>query len=315
MNAPPTPVAAAGVSRRAALRYAANGAAVAGLALATGGCALRLDLPQPEPPVPTRRRAADEALLVSVIRELRQIVAVEKSLLAKRSGSVEDRAVITTLRAVHAKQIEVLTGRLTNVGVPLRSIPATPAGPVRPVSVTALASRLGSLDASRWDALAAATGAGRGLLASAYSVRLAGAVLLGRPVPMPQTPSPAREAVVARTRPLVYAFEVVAAQSTGAQRRRAVSTLTRLRSLEAEVVSGVTSSRTGWALPFAVTTPVAARRLATHVLSAAVTSLVEVAGAAPTAASLHDAATWGARVQVLAIDWSLPLTAFPATDL
>lgn len=320
MNAPSPSVAVADVSRRSALQYAVRGVVAAGLALTAGGCGLRLDLPQPEPPVPTRRRAADESLLVSVIRDLNQVVAAEKMLVTGGTGSAGPRvsgnakADVATLLTLHSKQVEVLTGRLTNVGVPLAEITAQPAPPLKPLSVPALATDLTSFDADRWEALVTATVTGRELLLSVYSVRLAGAVLLGRAVPMPKGASPAREGIVARTRPLAYAFEVVAAQSTGGQRQQAVSTLRRLQTLESEVVAGSTSSPTGWALPFAVTTPSAARRLATHVLSAAANSLVEVVGAAPTAASLQDAATWSARVQALGTDWSLPLTPFPATD-
>jgi len=135
-------------------------------------------------------------------------------------------------------------------------------------------------------------------------------VLLGRDVATPPT-SPVRPAVVARTQPLVYAFEVVAAQSTGARRRTAEATLAELVRLEQAVTGPGTAPPAGWALPFPVTNPQAARRLAASTLSAAVRSGPELAGAAPTAASLEDVARWSAHVQALAVDWDVPLTAFP----
>lgn len=304
-----------GVTRRSLLQLAARGVVGTGLALSVAGCGLRLDLPAPEPPVPTRKPAPDEALLVSVIGDLTRIVSAEKALLSDASavGTAGTRSTLSTLLRLQREQVTVLTGRLTNDGVPLASITAPPATGAGSRSVAVLAARLDSLRDSDWAAVAGATASTRELLTSAYSLRLAGATLLGRAVVVPATASPAREALIARTRPLVYAFEVVAAQSAGAQRRRAVATLDRVKSLEEEVAAGNATVPTGWALPFPVTTATAASRLATHVLSAAVASLVDVAGPSPTAASLRDSATWSARVQSLAIDWSVPLTSFPGT--
>ncbi len=325
MSAPPPPAlgddhrgpSVNGVPRRSLLKLAARGVVAAGLAgsvaASISGCGLRLDLPQPPPPVPTRRPAPDEALLVSVIAQLSQIITAEKTIAADRAAGAA-AATVSTLLSLQRQQVTVLTGRLTNDGVPMKLITApSPTAPA-PRSTTELAARLDSLGPSEWAALAAATAPTRELLTSAYSLRLAGAVLLGRTVGVPAPPSPAREALLARTRPLVYAFEVVAAQSSGDQRRRAVATLNRLQNLEEEVAAGSTTAPTGWSLPFPVTTANAASRLATHVMSAAVASLVAVAGPNPTAASLRDSATWSARVQSLAVDWTVPLTAFPGTD-
>lgn len=306
-----------GVPRRSLLRLATRGVVAAGLAVSVAGslsgCGLRLDLPQPAPPAPTRRPAPDEALLVSVITDLSQIVAAEKAVAAGLSRG-PSATTVSTLRRLHREQVTVLTGRLTNDGVPTRLItPSSSSGPA-PRSAAQLAARLDSLVDADWTALAGATPPTRELLASAYSLRLCGAALLGRAVAAPTPPSPVREALLARTRPLVYAFEVVAAQSAKSQRSRAVATLSRLKNLEHEVAAGSVTAATGWSLPFPVTTASAASRLATHVMSAAVASLVDVAGPSPTAASLRDSATWSARVQSLAVDWSVPLTPFPGTD-
>jgi hypothetical protein len=108
----------------------------------------------------------------------------------------------------------------------------------------------------------------------------------------------------------VYAFEVVAAQSSGSQRRRAESTLAHLQRLSL-AVSATTSTPPGWALPFPVTTAADARRLATEVLRSAVDATTAAAGPHPTAASLEEVARWSANVQAIAVDWDVPLTAFP----
>ncbi len=325
MSAPPPPALGSdhrappvdGVPRRSLLKLAARGVVAASLAVSvTGslsGCGLRLDLPEPAPPVPTRRPAPDEALLVSVIADLSQIVTAEKAIAADLSRGPAATTVSTLLR-LHREQVVVLTGRLTNDGVPTKMITAPSPSRPAPRSTTELAARLDSLGGADWAALAGATPSTRALLTSAYSLRLGGADLLGRAVAIPTPASPVREALLARTRPLVYAFEVVAAQSAKSQRSRAVATLKRLTSLEEAVAAGSTTAPTGWSLPFPVTTAGAASRLATQVMSAAVASLVDVAGPSPTAASLRDSATWSARVQSLAVDWSVPLTPFPGTD-
>jgi len=269
---------------------------------------LRLDVPQPTPPVPTRRPAPDEALLLSAVAGLDRVVRAETAVLATDDGD----GLVRRLRSVNREQLSVLRGRLTNAGVPTTVIDAALAAraatPVR--TREALAALLDSLGPRDWTALSAATPDTRELLAGAYAQRLAGAVLLGRDVATPPT-SPVRPAVVARTQPLVYAFEVVAAQSTGARRRTAEATLAELVRLEQAVTGPGTAPPAGWALPFPVTNPQAARRLAASTLSAAVRSGPELAGAAPTAASLEDVARWSAHVQALAVDWDVPLTAFP----
>jgi hypothetical protein len=124
----------------------------------------------------------------------------------------------------------------------------------------------------------------------------------------------------------VYAFEIVAAQSTGPQRRAAQTTLAALLRLETAVTGSSSTAPAGWSLPFPVTTPAAARRLATETLRRAVDAGPELAGAAPTAphgssgssaptaAALEDITRWSATVQALAVDWNLPLTAFPGAS-
>ncbi|GAB2758467.1 hypothetical protein GCM10027039_17740 [Terrabacter koreensis] len=271
---------------------------------------LRPDVPSPPAPPPTRRPAADERLLLAAVADLDRIVAAEGQVLSARSGD----ALVRRLRAVSREQLRVLRGRLTNAGVPTSVIDTRPSGstteaPLRTRS--ALAEVLATPVPGQWTALTTATADARGLLAAAYAQRLAAAVLLGHPVDTTTTPSPARPAVVARTQPLVYAFEVVAAQSTGSQRRRAEATLADLNRLELAVSGAASSTPPGWALPFPVTTPVDARRLATTVLRSAVDGATTAAGDRPTAASIEDVARWSANVQAIAVDWDVPLTAFP----
>jgi hypothetical protein len=274
---------------------------------------LRLDLPQPPPPVPTRRKAPDEALLLSVVGDLGVLVSDADALVSAGAGGAVKR-----VRDVLAEQRRVLTGRLTNAGVPSSVIDASvrkaakAAAAKAPVRSRAdLAARLDEVPRTLWADVAEAGPSTRALLVAALSARLAGAAVLGGDVAMPEAASPARPAVVARTQPLVYAFEVVAAQADGAARRRAVDTLAGLTRLEIATSGRSSTMPSGWALPFPVTTPAAASRLAHDVLADTVDSTVEVAGAAPSAASVEDVARWSGRVQALAVDWGVPLTAFP----
>lgn len=326
-------------------RLFALGAGAAALAVLVDR-GLRLDVPPPPPPVPTRRPAPDEALLLYAVADLSRVVAAETSVLAGEDGG----ALVRQLRTVSREQLRVLRGRLTNAGVPTAviasavargpdaSTSATPTGTPTPGSTTGtptaptapatstspkqdapvrtraeLAALLDSLEGEHWARLAAATAGTRELLAAAWSERLAGAVLLGREVLLP-SPSTARPAIVARTQPLVYAFEVVAAQSVGDQRQRAEDTLEGLVRLEIAVSGTSSTTPAGWALPHPVTSPDAARRLATETLSSAVDAATELAGTGPDAATLEDVARWSAHLQALAVDWRVPLTAFPGAS-
>ncbi|MGW5241369.1 hypothetical protein ACWEOW_20720 [Monashia sp. NPDC004114] len=320
--------------------FVVGGAAAVLAVLVDGG--LRLDLPQPTPPPPTRKKAPDEALLLDVVGDLQVLVDGETAVLAGSGAS----ATVRRLRAVQTEQLRVLKGRLTNAGVPTAVINAavararagkaastapttatgtpTPAG--TPSTTTTnhaaprtirtraqLAAALDSLTASDWDQVAKATPQTRELVAAAYGVRLAGAVLLGRDVE-PGPASPARTEIIDRTQPLVYAFEVAAAQSRGDEQSRAADTLTSLGRLGVSLSSATGSEPSGWALPFPVTTPEDAARLATDVLRTAVDAATDAAGSNPTGAALEDVGRWTAHVQALATRWDVPLTPFPGAS-
>lgn len=325
---------AGGGGGRPTRRLLLLGGAAAGLAVLVDH-GLRVDTPPPPPPVPTRRPAPDEAVLLAAIARL--------SRLARAAGEVPTgsrAALVQQVQSLADQQLRTLRGRLTNAGVPTAvidsAVAATPTGTASaapspsgtespatgtPSPTTAAGSRprtpealgqlmLDSLRRDDWDALATATPATRQLLATAYAERLAAALLLGAEPPVP-APSRARPDLMARTEALAYAFEVVAAQSTGAQRRAAEATLAQLTHLQDAVAGTTPTEPAGWSLPYAVTTPPAARRLATDTLSAAVDAAAASLRTDATAASLEDTAHWSARIQAQAVGWGLPLTAFP----
>ncbi|MEO7449349.1 MAG: hypothetical protein ABI336_13840 [Humibacillus sp.] len=290
--------------------------AVASMSALTG-CGWRLDLPQPPPPVPTRRPAPDEQFVIGVLAELRALVAAAGTVSPDESRRSALRATVTVLE----RQVVVLTGRLTNAGVPSSVITVAPAAPSTPTvspSTTVAASEvdgfadvLASFAPARWQSLAATSADTRDLVLAAWSARLACAVRLGASVEPSSAPSRARAAIATHTSPLVYAFEVVAAQSSGRRRSTAAHTLSQLRGLDLAVSGGGAATPGGWSLPFPVTAAAAAQRLGDTVLAAAVDAVVDVAGPAPDAAALEDAARWSARVQSIATGWGMPPTPFP----
>lgn len=91
-----------------------------------------------------------------------------------------------------------------------------------------------------------------------------------------------------------------------------MASLASLETLAGELGPG-SPSAPAWALPFAVTTPAAAARLAAQLLRSAVASAMSAAGPAPNGATLAETAAWSARVQALATAWGVPLSTFPGS--
>ncbi|MDC5698308.1 ferritin-like domain-containing protein [Intrasporangium calvum] len=285
--------------------FVIGGAAAALAILVDRG--LRLDLPQPTPPVPTRRAAADEALLVAVVRDLDE-------LLRAWPRATQPRA-LKDVRSLLSEQRRVLVGRLTNEGVPTEEItgpaPGSTSAPVKRLSPARLAKRLQTLPRAHLEATTSATEGARELLTAAYGGILTAAGLLGEDVGPAAEATGSRTELAERTSPMVYAFEVVAAQSSGAQRERALATLDRLRTLERVV--GRAEASSGWALPFKVDDQKSAGRLADVVLDRALAAVADVLPAAPTSQSVDDVARWVAAVQLAAGQWGREPVAFPGT--
>jgi hypothetical protein len=166
-----------------------------------------------------------------------------------------------------------------------------------------------------WDTVAAATEPNRLLLLSAASARLAAATQLGRQLSRPGSGTVlVRTELAERTAALVYAYEVVAAHSSGEQREQALHTLGALRSLFDDLGSlgpGFDLPG-GWSLPFPVKTSADAARLAQEVLRRAIAGTTTVDGAG-SGADLADVEVWSARLQVLGTEHDVELIPFPGT--
>lgn len=157
------------------------------------------------------------------------------------------------------------------------------------------------------------------LAGAALAQRGASATLLGSAPRWPEdafTDADRAAWLLEATRAAVYGFQVVTAQSAGAQRTLAAGTLAALQGREAEQESLAGASARprvlGYPLPFPVTTPTAARRLALHVLTGLAESLASELGRSegkqPQLAAL---VRWLSDTTVQSNRWGQPVAAFP----
>ena len=328
------------------------GLGAAGAALS--GCGIRLEDDAPRVPlVPTREPVPGEAFLLQLWLGS-QDLATQASALGGPGTALPAR-----LAVLHRAQAEVLRTLLRTEGVPdsaaedarkrhtaapsstssststASSTAASPTSAVAPGgsatgSSTTTAPSRSTLAAAEAAALSPESFAALGALdpkavvtpAAALAQRAAAATLLGK-VPV----WPAQEEVSAdlaaaaleATRAAVYGFEVVAAQSTGAQRTQARATLATLKArvarLEQPAGDKAPPASLGYPLPFPVTTPGAAKRLALHVLEGLRASHAAATGrAARDATGLAATVQWLAEAEGLCHRWGMALQPFPGLE-
>ena len=327
-------------SRRLVLRGVSRLAGVAA-AVALGGCSIRLQDDAPDVPLLQRRSVPDEAALIAEFH-------LATSLSQKAGRIPLPTAFITQLTRIHATQAQVVHGLLSRSGVPDHVITAaaptssataaatttaTTSGTATATSIRAPAvsspppTTVAQLTAAEVEAVSAgvlaevagATETNRSVLASVAAQRAAAAGLLGGTVPWPNAdplapPSAAR--LLEATRPVVYAFEVVAAQLAGDKRLPALATLAALRVREEELTAAAGASATadplGYALPYPVTSPDLAHRLAGEVLARLVEGGLELVPGLPAGStSLTAIIRLQAQAQSLAHDWGATPVPFP----
>ncbi len=131
----------------------------------------------------------------------------------------------------------------------------------------------------------------------------------------PVAPDAAAAALLPSARAAVYGFEVVAAQSQGPARARAMGVLATLRG-RTEQLQALGGSDVppplGYDLPFSVTTPAAAARLARILLPQLLLSLGSAfATGAGDRPGLTGLLRWAAQTQSQALAWGAAPTAFP----
>jgi hypothetical protein len=247
---------------------------LAGGALAlVAGCAVRLEDDAPRIPlVPTRAPLPGESALLEMLAQT-QGLAKAAAAFGSNGG-----AMVARLATIHQEQATRLATVLRAEGVPSRLVTAARAGPTPSPAVQTSAMALGRLEVSALrPAVERVTAVAPAdlfpMVCAVLAQRAAAAQLLRVGVPGPSGPWPSAGLALAplqAVRAGVYGFEVVAAQSSAADRARAASTLAKLRVLagQAQTLAGSQAppAELGYALPFPVHTPATARRLARHVL-------------------------------------------------
>ena len=260
-------------TRRAVLRTAALAGIAAPLLAA---CDVRLEDDAPTIPLLQRKSVPDEAVLVELVRRT--------AALAQTAGRVEKPTdTVGRLAGLHQTQTGVVRARLTSAGVPNHVIDGpTTSATTSTAAVSAppdatpqdLAAGESALVAALLPVLATVTAANRAVVSSVVASCGAAVELLGAAVTWPTAdPLPPSAAVplLDGTRSAAYAFQVVAAQTGGDLRTVAIATHTDLSARAAELLAMAGPSAPpeplGYALPFAVTAPDVATRLANQVLT------------------------------------------------
>ena len=296
------------------------------------GCGVRFEdhtrsLPfQPAPkPVPDERALQDALAAVTSLEQVAGTVA----------GPWPTRLV-----ALHRRQREVLTQVLLRSGATPRPTatsttagtatgtasaittrpPSTVPPPVARVTAKALATReLEGVATPALITLAGVSAPNVALLASLAAQRGAAGTLLGVAPSWPEPTAPiGRTAarLLDACRAAAYGFEVVAATIDHAGQPLARASLAAVEGQVATLqdLAGAAAGPPplGYPLPFPVTSPASARRLARHLLDGLQGTLAtELRGAAGQEEPLTALVRWSAQTAVLATRWGAPLPAFP----
>lgn len=290
-------------------RRAALAAFALGPALLLPGCGIRLEEDAPRVPlVPTRKPIGGEEALLTLLADSARLETL--------AGSTEG-ALAASLVALHGSQRTALERALTARAVPLPTASPTPtpsaSGPVATLREGELAGYLGHA------AYLPCAPDLRATVSSLLAQRYAAALLLGAPV-RAEAPPPLSGAAVSRLvdrlREAVWRFEVIAAQSSGSQRKLAMATLAVLQQVrdEATMAGGASNPPLGYVLPGPVTTASAARALAGPTLSdlraAFGDELIELAETTG-GSGLATVPRWLGSIEAQAHRWGVPLVAFP----
>jgi hypothetical protein len=293
------------------------------------------------PLIPARNPVPGEAFLIGLWQSSGELAAHAASL-GGAATSLPAR-----LAAIHRTQYDVLHTELLRLGVPpgvldeaakhgssattsattsttsskgtTAPTPSTPSVPhAGPLGLAAAESE--DVGTAAFTGAASLPASAEPLAGSTLAQRAAAAALLGAPVVVPE-PAWKHLSLAASfletTRSAVYGFEVVAAQSpTGAQRTLALATLAALQA-RAETQAALAADAAGppdlgYPLPFRVTTPSAARRLAVSLLTELRAALARDLGSAGgDAEPLGSVVHWLADTEVLASRWGVALAPFP----
>ena len=276
--------------------------------------------------LPVRQQMPDEQALLRAHRDAARL----RNLAAGLRGS--STPLTELLATVHGLQANVFESVLRSGGVPPAEITATatttptaggaasaPLPPPSGVSELATAEAEG-LSAPALSGLAGISMDRVALFGTMTAQRAAAVRLLGGRLPTGGTlTGPTGEVAAAQLvaiRSAVYGFEVVVAQTDASHRAAAAETLGALRasSSELQLLAGSAARPIplGYALPFPVSTPASALRLATQLMTALRESIAsQLPAVAGDTAGLTGTVHLLTDVCVHAVTWRVPLAAFP----
>jgi hypothetical protein len=337
-------------ARRDVLALGGRFTALAMASVSLAACGIRFeDDASPGAGGPSRRPVAGEVFLLTLRRHSLELATQAAALRGPAKGLPARLAALHTRQAevlrtelvrlgVPASVVDGhasspspdATSTSTSTSTPSTTSPARTGGPSATGSPTGTAAATGPLALAASEAgdlgpaaVAALAGVPAEVLPLAGSLlaqRAAAATLLGTPAPWPE-PAWSEPSLAASylqsTRAAVYAFQVVAAQSrSGAQATLARRTLTVLEARqgrqEALAGSAAAPPPLAYPLPFPVTTPAAARRLAAHVLTELLgAGARDLGSTGAEAGPLGSVVQWLADTEVLASRWGLALAPFP----
>ena len=307
-----------------------------GLATTAGltGCGVHFEdrtpsLPfEPEPrPVPDERALQDALVAVT---GLEQAAAVVAGPLPARLVVIhrQQRAVLTQVllrSGATPRPTATMTPTATATGTPTASSSSRTA--TAPAPAPAARMTTGALAAAENEGmstpslitLAGVSGPHVALLASLAALRGAAGTLLGAAPSWPEPTAPTDRSaarLLEAARAAAYGFEVVMARADPGQQALARTSLAAVQDQAATLrdLAGSVAGPPplGYRLPFPVTGPASARRLARHLLDGLQGTLAtELRGAAGHEEPLTALVRWSAQTAVLATRWGAPLPAFP----
>lgn len=327
-------------SRRALLRAAAWVGGAAGTALLSS-CGIRIGNPNPplRTPLP-RQPLPDEQILLTAFDDATH--------LARDAAALTPADDLTRrLAALHRTHSLVLRDALRRAGVPDAVVSA--ASPAPGESATTGTSSRGTsstgtfpivtsspsgtpltrarlaaaeataLTAAGLDLLSGATTPHRPTLTAIAACRAAAVTRLGGAISwLASDPLPATDAVTLldATRAVAYGFEIVAAHLHADARQTALATLRQVQQRETALVSAAGAAAPpeplGYDLPFPVSDPDGARRLATTVLSGLVARGLDPLDTLPIgSAAIGTVVRLQAEAVMLGTPWGVAATPFP----
>lgn len=284
------------------------------------GCGIRLEHDAIHLPfVPTIEPVPDQEAL---LRALAQARSLQER--AVRAGGAS-RAVPAQLAWIHGQQAAALEQllRADNVPVPVATTTVPRATPSAKAAAHA-AKMLGAEEASDVTAatlsgLAAVHSANIAVLGTILVQRAVAGTLLGHTPTWPGITGVQPElaaTLLKSTRPAVYGFEIIAAQTPIKQRPGATAALEALRSqrdaLEALVGTSAPPASMGYRLPFPVTDEASGRKLAQRILTRLIESTAALLDAPkPAREAAAGVVQLLSRTVVLGVPWGVALTPFP----